>query len=83
MKSGRAYIGISQKMRIKNLRGGVSEVRFRKTQGASGLTTTLAEGLKDHCVFKKLRSTKIGNLLQAPKRISTKAYLKIWAIFVA
>ena len=31
MKSGRAQIGIFQKMRIKNLRG-VSEVRFGKTR---------------------------------------------------
>ena len=31
MKSGRAQIGIFQKMRIKNLKG-VSEVRFRKTR---------------------------------------------------
>ena len=31
MKSGRAEIGIFQKMRIKNLRG-VSEVRFKKTR---------------------------------------------------
>ena len=30
MKSGRAKIGIFQKMRIKNLRG--SEVRFKKTR---------------------------------------------------
>ena len=32
MKSGRPQIGIFQKMRIKNLREGVSEVRFRKTR---------------------------------------------------
>ena len=31
MKSGRALIGIFQKMRIKNLRG-ISEVRLRKTR---------------------------------------------------
>ena len=31
MKSGRAYIGSFQKMRIKNLMG-VSDVRFRKTR---------------------------------------------------
>ena len=31
MKSGRAKIGILQKLRIKNLRG-VSEVRFKKTR---------------------------------------------------
>ena len=34
MKAGEALIGIFQKMRIKNLRGGggVSEVRFTKTR---------------------------------------------------
>ena len=32
MKAGRAKIGIFQKLRIKNLRRGVSEVRFRKTR---------------------------------------------------
>ena len=32
MKAGRAKIGILQKMRIKNLRTGVSEVRFKKTR---------------------------------------------------
>ena len=31
MKSGRAYIGIFQKMRIKNLLG-VSVIRFKKTR---------------------------------------------------
>ena len=31
MKAGRAYIGIFQKMRIKNMGGGVSEVRFKQT----------------------------------------------------
>ena len=30
MKAGKAKIGIFQKMRIKNLRGGVSEVRLKK-----------------------------------------------------
>ena len=32
MKAGKAKIGIFQKMRIKNLRGGVSEVRLKKTR---------------------------------------------------
>ena len=32
MKSGRTKIGIFQKMRIKNLRGGVSEVGFERTR---------------------------------------------------
>ena len=31
MKAGRAFIGIFQKKRIKNLRG-ASEVRFKKTR---------------------------------------------------
>ena len=32
MEAGRAIIGTFQKMRIKNLRGGVSEVRLKKTR---------------------------------------------------
>ena len=32
MKSERASIGLFQKMHIKNLKGGVSEVRFKKTR---------------------------------------------------
>ena len=32
MKAGRAYIGIFQKMPIKNLREGVCEVRYNKTR---------------------------------------------------
>ena len=52
MKSGRAKIGIFQKMRIKNLRG-VSEVRFKKNDSFT------LETSKNHLIRNFLRNGRL------------------------
>ena len=55
MKAGRAKIGIFQKMRIKNLRGGgVSEVRFKKKLDYFTLETS-----KNHLIRNFLRNGRL------------------------
>ena len=58
MKSGRAKIGIFQKMRIKNLRGEVSEVRFKKLDSFS------LETSKIHLIRNFLRNGRLRVKLQ-------------------
>ena len=53
MKSGRAQIGIFQKMRIKNLRG-VSEVRFKEK-----LDSFTSETSKNHHIRNFLRNGRL------------------------
>ena len=72
MKSGRAYIGIFQKMRIKNLRE-VSEVRFKKTRilhlGRRSLETS-----KNHLIRNFLHHGRL--------KILIKVYIKIFDSFI-
>ena len=51
MKTGRALVDIFQKMRIKNLKRGVSEVRFKKKLDSFTLETS-----KNHLIRNFLRN---------------------------
>ena len=53
LKAGRALIGIFQKMRIKNLSGGVSEVRLKK------LDSFTLETSKNHLIRNFLRNGRV------------------------
>ena len=67
MKSGRAQIGIFQKMRIKNLRG-VSEVRFKK------LDFFTLETSKNHLIHNFLRN---GRLRVRVKKVTIKKLVQL------
>ena len=65
MKAGRALIGIFRKMRIKNLREEVSEVRFKKTRFLH------LGNVENHLIRNFLRNGCVRVKLQIYKRDST------------